>query len=219
MIKSIRIKFFLVANLVVMVSSTTFAGMIVSIPAPAASGPGMGLVSVPAISTPNLNNDNQTGGGAADNNLVIPLKRFDANAFIDLVFSVSSTDGTTEYNVTEFVDNNTGVPWSSYKMQLGTGIGGSFIPFTSGSLDFDAPGFDSPPTSGSFPVVATSPYELTYTGGVQGTGAQQHVFRLDIPDALGSFTLRQIPTPVPEPGMFGLLGLLVVGAIAKRRVR
>jgi hypothetical protein len=199
--------------------SNALAGTISSTPAPVASGPGLGLVSVPAIVTVNINNDNQTGGGASDNNIVIPLKRFDSNNLIDIVFSLGSTDGTTEYKVTEFVDNNTGIPWSSYKMQLGTGTGAQFVPFTTGGLDFDAPGFDTPPSSGVFPVVATSPYELNYSGGLQGTGAQQHVFRLDIPDAGNTFTLRQIPTAIPEPGLLGLMCSVVLSAFAVRRAR
>jgi len=205
---------------IALLSSTALAGTISSLPAPVSSGPGLGLVSVPAIVTVNVNNDNQTGATpASDNNVVIPLKRFDSAGLIDIVFTLGSTYGTTEYKVTEFVDNNTGVPWSSYRMQLGTGTGAGFVPFTTGSLDFDAPGFDPPPSSTAFAAVATSPYQLTYSGGLQGAGAQQHVFRLDIPDAGNTFTLRQIPTPIPEPGILSLLGCLGLGVIAKRRVR
>ena len=89
---------------------------------------------VPAIVTLNADNDNQIGGGATDNNIVIPLKRFDANDYIDIVFTTDFSQGTTEYKVTEFVDNNTGVAWSAYKMQLGTGTGATFVPFSAGTL-------------------------------------------------------------------------------------
>src|SRR5215213_7949883 len=82
------------------------AGVISSTTAPVATGPGLGLVIVPAIITANPNNDNQVGGEATDNNLVIPLKRFDHNDYIDLVFTVNASDSVTEYKVTEFVDNN-----------------------------------------------------------------------------------------------------------------
>src|SRR4051794_23492222 len=99
----------------------TFAGVIAVSPAPVASGPGLGLVSVPAIVTANPNNDNQVGGGNDDNNIVIPLKRFDANDYIDLLFTTTPSRGSTEYKVTEFVDNNTGLNWSKYTMQLGFG--------------------------------------------------------------------------------------------------
>ena len=43
----------------------------------AGTGPGMGDVSVPVILTLNLDNDNQPGGGPLDNNITVPIKRFD----------------------------------------------------------------------------------------------------------------------------------------------
>src|SRR5215216_548315 len=117
------------------------AGTIAATPAPVASGPGLGLVLVPAIITANSNNDNQIGtGGTNDNNIVIPLKRFDVNDYIDLVFTIDPSEGVTEYKVTEFVDNNTGVIWSAYTMQLGFGTGAGFTLSPVGDgLDFDFP--------------------------------------------------------------------------------
>jgi hypothetical protein len=213
-------EFIVAAAMVAFLGSAASAGTIAASPAPVASGPGLGLVSVAAILSPNPNNDNQTGGGASDNDLVIALKRFDSNGPIDLVLTVTPSDGVTEYKVTEFVDNNSGVNWSSYKMQLGTGTGTSFVlsPSTD-QLDFDAPNFDLPPTSGAFGTVAKSTDELVFSGGSQGSGAQQYTFRLDIPDLsqTSTFTLRQIPTAVPEPNTFALIGMVLCGLIARRR--
>jgi hypothetical protein len=182
----------------------------------------LGLVIVPGIVTANPNNDNQVGGEPiTDNNLVIPLKRFDKNDYIDLVFTVTPSDGVTEYKVTEFVDNNSGISWSRYKMQLGSGTGSSFVAATSGALDFDAPSYDAAPTSVSLPAVTTSPFELTFSGGSQGTGASPYTFRLDVPDLAtvggpATFTLRQIPTAIPEPGTFAISALGLIGLIARR---
>jgi hypothetical protein len=201
------------------ISSFASAGTISSTIVPVASGPGLGLASVAAVVTLNPRNDNQTGGGTADNNVVIPLKRFDFNNYIDIVFTVLSDDGTTEYKFTEFVDNNTGINWSSYRMQLGSGTGTAFVPATTGSLDFDAPGYDGPPTSAPLSTVATSPYQLTYSGGIQGTGAVPYTFRLDVPDGLNTFTLRQTPIAVPEPASLALLSLALIGACAGCRKR
>jgi hypothetical protein len=208
------------AAMVALLSSAASAGTIATSPAPVPSGPGLGIVSVAAILTPNPNNDNQTGGGISDNDLLITLKRFDSKSYIDIVFTVNPSDGITEYKVTEFVDNNSNANWSSYKMQLGTGTGTSFVlsPSTD-QLDFDAPNYDLPPTSGAFGTIGTSPDELTFSGGSQGSGAQQYTFRLDIPDLsqTSTFTLRQIPTAVPEPNTFALIGMVLCGFIARRR--
>jgi hypothetical protein len=70
--------------------------------------PGLGTVSVPAIVTVNPNNDNVPAAGVGDNNIFVPIKRFDHNGNIDIEFHVAPSQGVTEYSVFESVDNNTG---------------------------------------------------------------------------------------------------------------
>src|SRR6188474_1162811 len=94
------------------------AGQISLTPGPTFSGPGLGLVNVAAIITPTPNNDDEPGTGAV-NNVVSPLKRFDSTGYIDMEFTVTPTQGVSEYLVSEFVDNNTGVNWSAYTMLIG----------------------------------------------------------------------------------------------------
>ena len=61
----------------------------------------------------------------------------------------------TEYRVFESVDNNTGINWAGYTMELGFGIGAGFVPSPPGDgLDFDAPLYDTPPISSAFSNVA-----------------------------------------------------------------
>lgn len=180
-------------------------------PAPTVSGPGLGLGVVPIVSTLSPNNDNQTGGGLLDNNIDVNLKRFDRNDYIDIEFTVRPSAGTTEYRVVEFVDNNTGVPWSSYTVQLGFGTGGAFAPSGGAfGLDFDAGGFDPPPSSTAMAITTTTPDTLVFSG-FHGAGAQQYNFRIDVPDfpvpGPMTFVLRQTPVPIPEPGTFVLAGL------------
>jgi hypothetical protein len=216
-------EFVVAAIVVALLSSAASAGTILPTPAPGVSGPGLGFATVAAIVTVQPNNDNVPAAPPAlDNNLTVPLKRFDFADYIDIEFSVQGSEGVTEYQVTEFVDNNTGSPWSSYQMVLGHGTGGGFVISAAGDdLDFDSPNYDTPPTSTAFSSVNTSdPDKLTYSTGVHGGGAQQYLFRIDVPDQGGfggKFTLRQIPTAIPEPTAIVLAGLALLGAGLLRR--
>jgi hypothetical protein len=186
-------------------------------PDPVALGPGLGFVSVPVVTTPFPNNDNQPGGPLPDNNVDVNNKRFEFADYIDIEFTVSPSGGTTEYRVIEFVDNDTDVAWNGYVMQLGTGFGPNFQLANPGSgLDFDALTYDTPPTSTAMTISSLAPYELVFNG-FHGDGAQQYSVRIDVPDSpaviggLGQFTLRQFPLPVPEPGTMALVSLSLAG--------
>jgi hypothetical protein len=178
---------------------------------------------VPAIFTLTPANDNVAVAGVSDNNIFVPIKRFDHNGVIDIVFSVMPDGGVTEYNVYESVDNNTGTDWSAFTMSLGFGFGAGFTPSPAGDgLDFDAPFYDSLPSSSVMPFVAKSEDVLSYSGGVHMSGAESYQFRLDVPDStvpgtlLTTFTIRQEPLPVPEPSTIALLGLAIAGFAACR---
>jgi hypothetical protein len=180
----------------------------------AGTGPGLGTVAVPGIVTVDVNNDNQTGGGANDNNITVPVKRFDSPGYIDIEFLVTPSSGVTEYRVDEFVDNNTGSNWVNYRLVLGFGVGPAFVQSGAGDgLDFDDNTFDPAPTAGSFTNVTLGEDVLTFFGGVHGTGAQPYDVRIDVPDvSQGAFTLRQVPI-VPEPATILLTALAAVGCV------
>ena len=169
-----------------------------------------------AVVTVQANNDNVPSTNFLDGNILVPLKRFDFPDYIDIQFTVLPSDGVTEYQVSEFVDNNTGSPWGSYRMQLGFGTGVDFVlSALNDGLDFDFPTYDTPPTSAAFPTVLTPDEDqLVFTGGVHGAGAQPYNVRVDVPDLVGrispTFTLRQIPIVVPEPSTL-VLGISAIG--------
>lgn len=210
-------------TLLVAAASPAAAGMITGatvFPGPNQGfGPGLGFVSVPVINTPNPDNDNQPGGPGGDNNVTVPLKRFDNVGYIDIEFLVADSPGNrvTEYRVSESVDNDTGFNWIGYRMELGFGVGDNFKPSTAGDgLDFDFPDYDSAPSSSAFALVDTTINEdtLLFTGGVHGLPLENYTVRIDVPDlAGGRFTLRQTPI-VPEPSSLALLALGAMTAIA-----
>ncbi len=179
MTKKLGMEFIVAAAMAALLSSTASAGTILATPAPVASGPGLGFASVPVVVTVQPNNDNVPDPQKLDNNITVPLKRFDSLNYIDIEFSVAPSDGVTEYQVSEFVDNNTASPWSSYTMQLGFGTGAAFVlsPLNDG-LDFDFPDYDTPPTAAPFPSVGTPDEDqLVFSGGLHGSGAA--LFRSD----------------------------------------
>ena len=194
----------------VFAASTVSAGIIVS-GTPVAGSPGLGNVTIPLILTTTPNNDN-TADVNSNNNITIATKAFQHNDYIDIVFVVQPTapfinpDGTTEYRVVETVDNATGTNWVNYSMQLGLGTGPGFTMTSGDGLDFDtgAPGNDPPPFSTVMPTVSRPNEDtLLYSGGIHGAIQQTYEFHLDVPNLAGdsnyTFTLRQFPTPVPEP--------------------
>jgi hypothetical protein len=220
MIKSYRFELVAAAVLTALLHTAAFGATINSAVPAAVSGPGLGFASVPVIVTGSANNDNVPSNNA-DLNSAVAFKRFDSTGLIDIVFTISPSDLTSEYSFSEFVDNNTGVAWSSFRMQLGFGTGANFVLSPSGDgLDFDAPGFDAAPTAATFPTVTTGEDELVFSGGVQGVGAQSYNFRVDVADLAGrtTFTLREIPIAVPEPSTLILASIAVLGlAISRRR--
>ncbi len=186
------------------------------------SGPGLGSWFVPPIFTLNEGNDNQVGLPPDDNNQVIPIKRFDNTGYIEIEFLVrpSTPGGVTEYRFFEAVDNNTGIDWNGYLIVLGFGVGANFQVSPSGDgLDFDAPFFDSPPTSTAFATILPAEDVLTFSNGLHSSGSQIYEFRIDVPDGIQSFTLRQFPIPVPEPGTLALAVGALIGLVAFKRRR
>lgn len=170
-----------------------------------------------------LNNDNAVG--SSSNTLWVTQKDYVAIGPVDLVFDVIDTGGTTEYLVIEGVQNNTGLDWSGYHLELGFGIGAGFVKSTSGDgLDFDSPDFDSPvdfnPGPG-FPTATVTEDDILAGGAVMPdfTFAGYFEFNIDVPDGISEFTLRQSPVPIPEPSAAALCSLGLAGLLRARHRR
>lgn len=169
-----------------------------------------------APSAPN-NDDNV---GVSPNVVYVLQKNYVGIGPVDIEFTVADTGGVTEYRIEEGVFNGTGLAWSGYHLELGFGVGSSFVKATLGSgLDFDAPDFNSPNTfSTFFTGLPPSELDLIATGMMPTFEyASGILFHIDVPDGLGTFTLRQSPIPVPEPSTAA--GLLAATALVVRSRR
>ena len=169
-----------------------------------------------------LNNDNVIG--PSSNTIFVLQKDYTAIGPVDLVFDVINTGGVTEYAVIEGVQNNTGLDWGSYHVELGFGNGAGFVKSASGDgLDFDSPDFDSTfdfnPSPGFFLTPNVTEDDIIATGGVMPdfSYAGNFVFHVDVPDGITSFTIRQSPIAVPEPATLSVLALGSLVLFRKRK--
>ena len=172
--------------------------------------------------------------GDSPNELFILQKDYTAIGPVDLVMDVSDNLGVTEYVIIEGVQNNTGLTWSGYHIELGFGEGAGFVKsLAEDGLDFDYPHYDSTtffnPLPGFFPLVTVTQDDIIAGGGVMNhlDYAGNFVFHIDVPNGISSFTIRQSPieqtSAVPEPSTYamGVLSLLAFALYGwrKRSVR
>ncbi len=185
--------------------------------------PGIASVALDPVAAPvDPNNDDVVGESA--NKLLVTQKAYFAVGPVDIEFSVVPSGGVTEYTIFEGVDNDTTIDWSSYRLELGFGVGTSFVLSPSGDgLDFDSPDFNSDPNfSAFFPTVIPNEDVLFATGGVfPSPGFTTPLFRfsIDVPDGISAFTLRQRPIAVPEAGTMTLALLSSLAFIRRLRLR
>ncbi len=186
-----------------------------------------GIASIagePVLPPVDINNDNVVG--ASPNGILVTQKDFfGVNGVADIVFSVIDSGGTTEYAVTEGVNNSSGVDWDQYRIELGFGEGALFVPSTPlDGLDFDTPDEDSPFDFSAFFSTPTLVGEdvILATGGLfpyLAFTTPLFQFSIDVPDGIDSFTLRQIPIAVPEPVSASLMAMLGLGVLSRRTMR
>jgi hypothetical protein len=184
--------------------------------------PGVASLASTSIDPAPIPNDNVSGPSPYE--IFVTQKDYHAIGPVDITFDVVGNGGTTEYRVREGVQNSTGVPWNSYHVELGYGVGTSFIKSLPGDgLDFDSPDFDSPnqfdpPFGFFFPTVVNTGEDIFASGGVMPSPGFAGYFRfnIDVPDGITQFTLRQSPVGVPEPSSIVMMSLGVPGFLILR---
>ncbi len=193
----------------------------------AASGPGMGDGPADAIVfsfAPNNDNDPEPGNSGNALVTVDPL-RFEHVAPIDLTFNVTPSEGVSEYAWTTFIQNDTGVDWPGFRIELHlTDVLGQVLDDLvepSRGLDFDTPHRDTEVLLDAFERHAHTPRWIEWSAGLLAADLGFPVsvqFALDVPDTLHDrpltrFAIRFIPlTEAPRTVLGDLDGNGVLDA-------
>lgn len=204
------------------------AGLVASAPAQAGF---IGTVAMPdgeavnVLTRPASSDDNQGFTGSVVGTF---FHAFSTDRPLEVVFDVSPSGGTVEYDVIG-VFFNADHPWRGMIIELGVGTGEAFDPTPIAGLDFDTPHLDSyamfgntsSPTAKAAPGLTAEPTRLVWSVDEIGPGSNPLlVHTLDVPD-LGPegyrFTVRYQPVLAPEPGSLSVALLGGVGLLARRR--
>jgi hypothetical protein len=186
-----------------------------------------GVASLAATSISPAPTPNDNVAGPSPYEIYVTQKNYIAIGPVDITFDVINNGGTTEYRVKEGVQNNTGLPWGAYHLELGFGFDAAFVKSTPGDgLDFDFPDYDSPvqfdpPPGAYFPTYSNTEDDIYASGGIMPSPAFAGFFRfnIDVPDGITQFTLRQSPVAAPEPCSIAMLAGSVAGIACFHRRR
>ena len=114
--------------------------------------------------------------------------------------------------------NDSGAPWTDFELILGTGLGSAFIPSTAGDLLAFVDTFPNREDTGAFPNLVFDEDRLLFSGFLADGDTANFVAFVN--SGIGTvFTLRQIPTLVPEPSTIALtlVGLSCVNLARRKR--
>jgi len=165
-----------------------------------ASGSGLGIVTFGSVATPSPADDDVAGSSA--NTIVVTEKRFDSLGAIWVEFSVSDDGiGTSEFQVTETVTNNSGTDWIGYQVMVGFGTESGWVHSPIGDdLDFDMPDDNSPRDFDVFSTLAYSENTIDAVGGIILAGdSHTFTYAIDVPNGITTFSIRTSPREMPIP--------------------
>ena len=143
---------------------------------------------------------------------------------VDILFDVQPSAGSTTYFARELIVNNSGLAWSGFELQIGSGVGANYTFFNAfipeeNYIDFGGVNYSMapPPTASSFAKLGGVFYrEVAWSDGVVPVGGTLNLtFSVLTPGApIGdpnpNFTLRQFPIAVPEPAAATQIALAAI---------
>jgi hypothetical protein len=191
--------------------------ILVTVVAFVAFGTPVNTVSATQISTVTFTGPGLGSSSESHSAAFIPVITYEMTfahvAPIDMLVNLTGAGAiriTFDTFLVDTVFNATGVAWTDYHFELGTGSGNGFV------RPFDGLAFveNPPPVSTAFTNHVQQQDSVVWSGGVvPAGGGVNFLLQVDVPDGLSQFTLRQFPstTGVPQPGSVLLLGAGVMG--------
>jgi hypothetical protein len=147
---------------------------------------------ITSLQTVPFTDPNAINGRATE--VISETAKIDTGPF-DIAFSLSTHSDRGQFAIDKSVLNNTGVPWPTFEMELGTGSGPDFVPSTPGDGLFFVTSLNNREETGAFPTAVVEEDRIVFSGLLPPGGTARFVvFVGTTTNDEPTVTLRQIAT-------------------------